>query len=88
MKKVYLLTFRFCIKIILNGTKVNDYYENKIDDLRKKNSTEGNLNISKEKKIVNLNDSKKNIIEQTKKSKDNHKVNYYTVRPELDATDS
>lgn len=64
--------------------KVNDYYDNKIDDLRKKNSTEGNLNISKEKKIVNLNDSKKNTIEQTKKSEDNHKVNLKNLEKKKD----
>ena len=58
----------------VNRLKVNEYYDNKIDDLDKKNSTEANQNIYKEKKIVNLKDTKQNTIDQTKKSEDNHKV--------------
>ena len=58
----------------VNQWKVNEYYDNKIDDLDKKNSTEANQNIYKEKKIVNLKDTKQNTIDQTKKSEDNHKV--------------
>ena len=58
----------------INQWKVNEYYDKKIDDLDKKNSTEANQNIYKEKKIVNLKDTKQNTIDQTKKSEDNHKV--------------
>ena len=47
----------------VNRLKVNEYYDNKIDDLDKKNSTEANQNICKEKKIVNLKDTKQNTID-------------------------
>ena len=58
----------------VNHQKVNEFYDNKIDDLDKKNSTEANQNIYKEKKIDNLKGTKQNTIDQTKKSEDNHKV--------------
>ena len=60
----------------VNHQKVNEFYDNKIDDLDKKNSTEANQNIYKEKKIDNLKVTKQNTIDQTKKSEDNHKVLY------------
>merc|ERR1712131_59097 len=64
--------------------KVNEYYDNKIDDLDKKNSTEANQNIYKEKKIDGLKSTKQNTIDQTKTSEDNHKVNLKNLEKKKD----
>ena len=73
IQTVYYTVYDILVKNI-NRFKVNEYYDNKIDDLDKKNSTEANQNIYKEKKIDGLKSTKQNTIDQTKKSEDNHKV--------------